>query len=87
MSSIIETCLHVTSVADRVESIWGEEDYAQNRDGLCQVPLWLNEFLEDGYPDSDLLDTIEETLETFFWVQCIIPKYGSNTPIECARDH
>ena len=47
------------------------------------IPLWLGEILSNGYPDEDILDTVESVLEYNTFVECAIPEDGSSKPIEC----
>ena len=83
MSSIAQSCLHLAPVADQVERLQWDEDVHQNRDNRDILPLWLGEILSNGYPDENILATLESVLEGSSYVNCTIPKEGSSASIEC----
>ena len=45
-----------------MNGLWGEDEH-QNRENRDMIPLWLVEILSNGYPDEDVLDTVESVLE------------------------
>ena len=78
MSFIAKTCLHLTPLAKLVKKLW-PQDNCQSRIPRDMIPQWLNEILAGGYPDYDILTTIEETLEDKNLVLCDIPKNGTTS--------
>ena len=82
MNSIAQSCLHIAPPAHLVNGLWGEDEH-QNRENRDMIPLWLGEILSNGYPDEDILDTVESVLEYNTFVECTIPEDGSDQLIEC----
>ena len=82
VNSIAQSCLHLAPPADLVNGLWNEDEH-QNRENCDMIPLWLGEILFNGYPDEDILDTVESVLEYNTFVECTIPEDGSNQLIEC----
>ena len=83
MSSIILPCLPLDPPADSVDRLWGTDQHLVGRENDVMIPLWLDEILSKGYPDENILDTLEDVLEQNGAVNCCIPEEGSIVPIEC----
>ena len=84
VSSIILPCLHLDPPSDSVDGLWGEDQHLVGRENNVMIPLWLDEILSNGYPDSNILETLESVLERNGAVNCTIPEEGSGVTIECA---
>ena len=82
VSSIAQSCLHLAPLADQVDGLWGEDEH-QNRENRDMIPLWLGEILSNGYPNEDILNTLESVLEYNGFVKCTIPEDGSDELIRC----
>ena len=83
VSSIILPCLHLDPPSDSVDGLWGTDQHLVGREPDKMIPLWLDEILSNGYPDVDILDTLEGALKQGGGVNCNIPEEGSGVPIEC----
>ena len=73
VSSIIQSCLYLAPLADQVDGLWGKDEH-QNRENRDMIPLWLGKILSDGYPNEDILNTLESVLEKIGFVECTIPE-------------
>ena len=83
VSSIAQSCLYLTPLAEQVYGLW-DEDRHQNRRNHEMIPLWLGEILSNGYPDENISNTLEIILEENAFVHCTIPYHnGTDELIEC----
>ena len=83
VSSIILPCLHLDPPSDSVDGLWGTDQHLVGRENDVMIPLWLDEILSKGYPDENILDTLEGVLERNGAVNCCIPEEGRGTSTEC----
>ena len=86
MSSIAQTCLHLTSVPKQLEILWGP-DNGQDCINSDLIPLWFDEILENGYPDDDILVELETTMETNLSLSCDIPEQHSDALAQCVTTY
>ena len=80
---MILPCLHLDPPSDSVDGLWGTDQHLVGRENEKMIPLWLDEILSKGYPDEDILNTLEGILEQNGAVNCTIPEEGSGLTIEC----